>query len=264
MNDKTKKMPLYFFGHGSPMNAIEDNHFTQSLTRMGKNMEVPKGILMISAHWQSRGTWVTGMQKPKTIHDFYGFPKALFDVQYPASGEPEMAKRIISQIENEKVKLDDQEWGLDHGTWAILKHIFPKANIPVVQLSLDINKSLREHFELAKELKFLREQGVIIMGSGNIVHNLKEMNRKMMIKPHDWAIEFDEWTKRMLIDGNYGALVDNPLESKAGKLSIPTLEHYIPLLYVLGAADQSDQLSFDFEEIHNASLSMRCFHLSRF
>lgn len=256
------KMPTLFLGHGSPMNAIENNEFTKALLKLGSNLPRPKAILMISAHWETNGTWVTGMEKPKTIHDFYGFPKALFDIQYPASGLPKLANDLSTKIVDPNIRVENAKWGLDHGTWSVLRHIFPNADIPVLQLSIDRTKPMGFHFEMGEKLKYLRNQGVMIMGSGNIVHNLKEISWDVNAKPHDWAIEFDEWVKEKLVSRNFKPLVNEPLSSRAGKLSVPTLEHYLPLLYVLGASESKDVISFDYEGIQNASASMRCFQLS--
>lgn len=169
------KMPVLFLGHGSPMNAIEDNDFSQSLREMGKSLPTPNAILVISAHWETRGVMVTGMSEPKTIHDFYGFPKALFEVEYPAPGSPSLAKEISSAVSEPDISVDLNQWGLDHGTWSVLRHIFPKNDIPVVQLSLDMTQPMKFHFEMGKKLRFLRDMGVMIMGSGNIVHNLRQI-----------------------------------------------------------------------------------------
>ncbi|MDP7321502.1 MAG: 4,5-DOPA dioxygenase extradiol [Bacteriovoracaceae bacterium] len=253
-----KKMPVLFLGHGNPMNAIQENKFTQSLNQLGENLPRPKAILMISAHWETNGVFVTGMERPKTIHDFGGFPKELFEVQYPAPGAPEIAKNVSNEIEKPNIKIDINKWGLDHGTWSVLKHIFPNADVPVFQLSLDRTKPMEFHFEMGKKLKFLREQGVMIMGSGNIVHNLKEVNWKPDAKAYDWAIEFDKWVKNKIDNKNYEPLFKEALNSQAGKLSIPTLEHYLPLLYTLGASDESDELTYDYEGIDMSSMSMRC------
>ncbi len=253
-----KKMPTLFLGHGSPMNAIEDNDFTQSLQKLGKSLPKPKAILMVSAHWETNGIWVTGMEKPKTIHDFYGFPKELFDVQYPALGAPQIAINVSKTIKEPSIGIENNKWGLDHGTWSVLKHIFPNADVPVFQLSLDRNQPINFHFELGKQLSFLREQGVMIMGSGNIVHNLREITWGEDARPHDWAIEFDEWTKNKLIERDFASLISDPLKSREGKLSIPTLEHYLPLLYVLGTSSEKDTLVFDYEGIQLSSMSMRC------
>ncbi|MDD0851657.1 4,5-DOPA dioxygenase extradiol [Halobacteriovorax sp. GB3] len=256
--NKKKKMPVLFLGHGSPMNAISNNTFTQKLEEIGQIVEKPKAILIISAHWETRGSWVTGMEWPKTIHDFYGFPKELYEVQYVAPGSPEMANEIAKKINDPRINVDQKEWGLDHGTWSVLKFLYPKADVPIVQLSLDATKPMSYHFELGKKLKFLREQGVLIVGSGNIVHNLRQINFDKEARPHDWAIEFDNWVKEKLTRRDFKPLYENALDTQAGRLSIPSIEHYTPLLYILGASDQSDKLTFDYEGIESASLSMRC------
>lgn len=252
-------MPIMFVGHGSPMNTLADNDFTQSMRRVAKTLPKPKAILAISAHWETRGTWVTGMNKPKTIHDFFGFPQALFDFQYPALGNSTLANIISNTILDPKVEVDSKQWGIDHGTWSVLAHLFPDAKIPVVQLSIDSKKPLSYHFELGQKLKFLREQGVLILGSGNIVHNLSLINWNTNAKPFNWNLEFDEWVKNKLTDRDFNSLKNDPIKSQAGKLSIPTLEHYIPLLYVIGASHDNESLVFDYEGYQNASMSMRSF-----
>jgi len=251
-------MPTLFIGHGSPMNAIEKNNFTQTLGDLANNFQKPKAILMISAHWMTRGTWVTSMAQPKTIHDFYGFPEELFKVNYPAPGMPELALAVRQNISQPPISTDDHQWGLDHGTWSILKHIYPHADIPVVQLSLDMSQPASYHFELGKQLQFLRKQGVLIMGSGNIVHNLGEIEWDSTAKPYDWAIEFDEWMKKNLNDRNFKSIYSDYEKTSAGKLSVPTPDHFYPLMYVLGASNNTDTLKFDFEGFQNASISMRC------
>lgn len=251
------KMPIIFIGHGSPMNAIENNSYTQSLNHVGKILPKPKAILMISAHWMTKGTWVTHMKNPKTIHDFYGFPQELFDVNYPAPGNPELAEKINLQITDPNISLDENDWGLDHGTWAVLKHVYPKADVPIVQLSLDMTKPAEFHFELGRKLNSLRDQGILIMGSGNIVHNLRRISWEENAKPFDWAVEFDEWSKKNLSDRNFNEMIRNHLKSEAGRLSVPTPDHYYPLLYILGASDEKDQVHFDYEGMQNGSISMR-------
>lgn len=251
------KMPIYFIGHGSPMNALEKNAFTQSLESMRKLCPDPKAILCISAHWMSEGVWITHMQSPRTIHDFYGFPQALFEIQYPAPGHPELATQISQAISSPRINLDNEMWGYDHGTWSVLRHIFPEAKIPVLQMSLYISQPASYHYHLGTKLKILRDQGVLIIGSGNMVHNLRRMKWEDEAKPYDWAIDFDDWLKGRLVERDHKALVEDYLATESGRLSIPTPEHYYPLLYILGASDKDDELHFEFEEIHNASISMR-------
>lgn len=255
-------MPVLFLGHGSPMNALAENAFSKTLNGLGKSLPRPKAILMVSAHWMTKGTWVTHMEKPKTIHDFSGFPKELFDVQYPANGSPRLAEEIHQKIKNPKIQLDDKGWGLDHGTWSVLKHLYPKADVPVVQLSLDLNEPPSYHFELGEKLRFLREEDVLIIASGNIVHNLGRLNWNEKAPAHTWAIEFDTWVKEKLEKKDFSALQNDVLKTDAGRLSVPTPEHYYPLLYILGAAKTEDKLKFEFEEMQNASISMRSFSFS--
>lgn len=250
-------MPTLFLAHGSPTNAVVENEFTQTLSKLGAKLPRPKAILMVSAHWEANGSFVTGMENPRTIYDFNGFPKELYEVQYPARGNPILAQYIASKLSASKVGIDDK-WGLDHGTWSVLKHLYPKADIPVLQLSLDRTKPLAFHLEFGRQLKFLRREGVMIMGSGNIVHNLREIDWKETAPPYDWAIQFDEWTKEKILARDRIAFVDKVLDSKEGQLSIPTLEHYLPLLYILGASDDEDSVTFDYEGFQNASMSMRC------
>lgn len=260
---KTPKLPVVFLGHGSPMNAIAENNFTRTLNLLGKDLPKPEAILCISAHWMTEGSWLTHMESPKTIHDFYGFPQALFDVQYPAKGNAALAESISKDIVQPKLHLDNEIWGLDHGTWSVLKHMYPDANIPVIQLSLNMVQSPEYHYSLGKELARLRERGVLIVGSGNIVHNLRTIKWDEKAPAYPWAVEFDEWAKSKIEKRDYKALYQDALKSEAGRLSVPTLDHYLPLLYILGASDEKDQLKFEYEEMQNASISMRCLSLGR-
>jgi 4,5-DOPA dioxygenase extradiol len=255
---KDKKMPVLFIGHGSPMNAIAKNDFTETLANLARKIPTPKAILCVSAHWMSEGTWITHMKNPKTIHDFYGFPQALFDVQYPAPGSPEIADEIRQSIQGQKIHADDEMWGIDHGTWSVLRHMYPAAQIPLMQLSVYMEQPGSYHYNLGQELHRLRSQGILILGSGNIVHNLRKINWETYSTPHDWAIEFDEWAKKKIEQREFAALVEDALSTPAGKLSIPTPDHYYPLLYTLGASDKQDEIKFEYEGIHNASISMRC------
>ncbi len=251
-------MPTIFIGHGSPMNAIQNNAFTKTLITMAANLPQPKAILCISAHWLTEGTWVTGMQQPRTIHDFYGFPPELFDIQYPAPGSPEIASLVQSVVTDPSIQTDQEIWGLDHGTWSVLRHMYPNANVPVLQLSINHTRPFEFHYELGKQLRILREKEILIVGSGNIVHNLRKIKWEQNAEPYDWAVEFDQWVKDEIEKRNFSKLVmDQVTESKNGKLSIPTTEHYIPLLYVLGASNDKDSLHFDYDGIENASISMR-------
>lgn len=255
-------MPTIFFGHGSPMNAIQDNAYTRSLSSLGEKLPVPEAILCVSAHWMTRGTWITHMEKPKTIHDFYGFPQPLFDIQYPAPGSPDIAKLVQKEVNEPKIQLNE-DWGLDHGTWAVLKFLYPKANIPVMQLSLDMTQPPEYHFKLGQKLAKLREKGVLIIGSGNIVHNLRTIKWESNAAPYDWAIEYDEWSKEKLLKRDFKALQTDVVKTQAGRLSVPTMDHYYPLLYILGASNIKDEMRFEYEEIQNSSISMRSFSFGR-
>lgn len=255
----SQRMPVLFVGHGSPMNAIENNPYTQMLGQLAKKIEKPKAILVISAHWMSEGTWVLGMDKPKTIHDFYGFPQELFDVQYPAPGSPETAKLIESSIIDPRINNDLEQWGLDHGTWSVLRHMYPEAEVPVLQMSLYMARSPEYHFNLGQQLSKLRDQGILILASGNLVHNLRRMDWTTHAKPHDWAVEFDAWLKTKIEARDFSALINDFHKTEAGKLSVPTMDHFLPMHYILGAADSKDELRFEFEELHNAAISMRTF-----
>lgn len=251
------KMPALFIGHGSPMNAIQTNAYTKFLGDVVSKIPLPTAILCISAHWMTDGTWVTKMDNPKTIHDFYGFPQPLFDIQYPAPGSPELAADIQKLVSNPVIHADTEEWGLDHGTWAVLRHMYPEANIPVLQLSLNMNKPGEYHFKLGQELAKLRERGVLIVGSGNIVHNLRQIRWESNAKPLDWALEFDEWSKQKILQRDNKALQDDVLKTQAGRLAVPTMDHYYPLHYIMGLASNEDEIKFEYEEIQNASISMR-------
>lgn len=255
----TTRMPLLFIGHGSPMNAIEDNAFTQMLAALSPTLPRPKAILIISAHWVSQGTWVTGMAKPRTIHDFHGFPAPLFDIQYPAPGNPKIAELVQQMITSPPIHNDLATWGIDHGSWSVLRHLYPHADIPVVQMSIDIAQPPEYHFQIGQQLAPLRDQGVLIIGSGNLVHNLAKINWQANATPYDWAHEFDAWTKQKLESRDFNALLHDVDKTAAGKLSVPSMEHYYPLHYILGAADAKDELRFEFEEIHLASIAMRTF-----
>lgn len=257
--NKPTKMPVLFIGHGSPMNALADNQYTQMLNSLGKSLPAPKAILMVSAHWMTRGTWVTAMPKPRTIHDFGGFPKALFEVQYPAPGSPELARTISERIKSPQIGEDLQEWGLDHGTWSILRHIYPNADIPVVQLSLDMTKPASFHYELGKQLSFLRDENVLVIASGNVVHNLRFIEWDEHAKPHSFAVEFDQWIEENTHAKKDAELVKNYLDHKDGQLSNPTQDHYFPFLVMLGAAHGSTEVKTIYSEIQNASISMRSF-----
>lgn len=255
-------MPVLFIGHGSPMNAIAENDYTRCLNNIAKTLPTPNAILCISAHWMSEGTWITHMAHPRTIHDFFGFPKQLFDVQYPAPGAPKIAEEIQSLVKNYRINLDDEMWGLDHGTWSVLRHLYPQANIPVLQLSISMPQPPEYHFALGQALRPLRNKGILILGSGNIVHNLKLIRWEEDANPYSWAEEFDLWVKAKLEQRDFDALIQNATSTESGRLSIPTPDHWFPLLYVIGASDAQDTLRFEFEGIQNASISMRTFQFN--
>jgi len=250
----TQRFPVIFAGHGSPMNAIEDNRFSQTWGDLGASLEQPKAILCISAHWQTGGSQVTAMEQPKTIYDFYGFPPELYQQVYPAPGSPELAKQVQSALGPTPVVLD-QAWGLDHGTWSVLMHMFPKADVPVVQLSLDATQPEAYHFELAKRLLPLREQGVLVLGSGNIVHNLRLLSFEG--RPLDWALEADARSKQLIETHDYQGMLQFPNSSRAARLAVPTNEHFLPLLYVLALHQEGEELHFFNEDVSLGSLSMR-------
>jgi 4,5-DOPA dioxygenase extradiol len=251
----TPEMPVFFFGHGSPMNAIEQNEFTLGWKNSIKNLPKPNAILCISAHWETKGTFVTAMEKPKTIHDFGGFPQALFDVQYPAPGDLALANDIKSTIKKTTVE-HDLEWGLDHGTWSVLNVIYPEANIPVLQMSIDYTQSAQYHYDLAKELAALRKKGVLIIGSGNIVHNLGMLAWNQPEKGFDWAIEANTKIKNFITARDHKSLINFRDQGPEFKLSIPTPEHYLPLLYVLALQGEKQNASFFNDKTVMGSIAM--------
>ena len=259
--ENTIRQPMYFIGHGSPMNAIQNNSFTQSLEKIGQSFtEKPAVILVISAHWLTRGTLVTNSENNTTIYDFGGFPDELHQVKYPTKGSPETAKEVKLSIKSTIIQ-DDTRWGLDHGAWTVLKHIFPKADIPVIQLSIDATKPPLYHFELAQELKLLRKKGVLIIGSGNIVHNLRQISFDEYALPFEWAVEFDQNVKSFLQKRDYKQLINYSNLGTSAQLSVPTNDHYLPMLYILGLSEPNDNMEFTYEEIQNSSISMRCFKM---
>jgi 4,5-DOPA dioxygenase extradiol len=256
------RMPVLFLGHGSPMNAIEDNAYRRSWqalgTRFGDQYAPPQLILCISAHWLTQGWQLTAMAQPKTIHDFGGFPQALFDQQYPAPGAPTAAREIAAYVTHPPLGLDEHQWGLDHGAWAVLKPMFPDATIPTMQLSMDYDRPASEHFALGRQLAALRDHGVLIVGSGNIVHNLRAMKRDAASdEAYDWALEFDRTIGEQVQTGNLAALQDFQKLGQVAKLAHPTFEHYLPLLYAAGAATDQDDVSFFNTDFQGASISMR-------
>jgi 4,5-DOPA dioxygenase extradiol len=252
----TDLMPVFFFGHGNPMNALEPNTYTRGWAAIGSQVPRPKAVLAISAHWYFPGTSVTAMAAPRTIHDFGGFPPELYRVTYPAPGDPTLANHVQSLLEPISVGRDEQ-WGLDHGTWAVLRHVFPRANVPVVQLSIDETKPAAFHYEIGKRLGPLRDEGVLIIGSGNLVHNLHAYAwGRRAVKPFDWAIRFEEQVRELLLSADDGPLITYQTLGHDAMLSVPTPDHYLPLLYVLGLRREGDQVSFPVEGVDGGSVSM--------
>lgn len=253
----TEKMPVLFLGHGSPMNAIEENEFVSTFRKLGQQLVKPHAILCISAHWETKGTFVTAMQNPRTIHDFGGFPQTLFDIQYPAPGSPELATETKNLIHKTEVGLDDK-WGLDHGAWSVIKHLYPQANIPVIQMSIDYSQPAKYHYELAKEISSLRQKGVLIIGSGNMVHNLRavEWDRLNEEFAFNWAMEANEKMKDFILNGDHQSLIDYRSQGTAFDLAIPTPEHYMPLLYTLALQEKKDTIKIFNDKPVGGSLTM--------
>ena len=254
----TEKMPVLFLGHGSPMNAIEENEFVTGFRNAGKSIPKPNAILCISAHWETKGTYVTAMEKPATIHDFGGFPPALNNVQYPAPGNPELAKQTKELVKKTNIGLD-QQWGLDHGAWSVLKHFYPDASIPVIQMSIDYSQPPQYHYELAKEISSLRNKGVLITGSGNMVHNLGMLAwDKLNTDDYafDWAKEAGDKMKKYILSGDHASLIDFKSQGKSFGLAIPTPEHYLPLLYVLALSEKNEKISLFNDKAVAGSLLM--------
>ena len=250
-------MPVLFIGHGSPMNGIEYNEFSNNWANLAKEIPTPKAVLVISAHWLSHGTKITAMDFPKTIHDFGGFPQALFDVQYPAPGNSELAKETATMIKLADVELA-HDWGLDHGAWTVVRHMYPEANIPVLQLSIDYTKGSQYHYDLAKELSSLRKKGVLIIGSGNMVHNLRMVSFDKLDKEFgfDWAVEMNDIFKKNISSYNHDALINYESLGSAAKLAIPTPDHYYPLLYSLGLQNENEEATIFNDKLIAGSLTM--------
>lgn len=254
----TEKMPLLFLGHGNPMNAIEENQFVRGFRAMAKELPQPNAILCVSAHWETRGTQVTAMENPRTIHDFGGFPRELYDVQYPAPGSPSLATSTKDTVQQTPVELD-YDWGLDHGAWSVIKHLYPEANVPVVQLSLDVHKKPKEHYDLAKELATLRRKGVLIIGSGNMVHNLRMVDWQNLNKvdyAFDWAQEARTGMNDFIRHDNHQALIDYHAHGRAFQLAVPTPEHFLPLLYVLALKEKDEAITLFNDHPVGGSLTM--------
>lgn len=255
----SEKMPALFLGHGSPMNAIEENEFVRGFRNIAKTIPLPRAILCVSAHWETNGTFVTAMANPKTIHDFGGFPKALYEVQYPAPGSPRVATEIKQQIQKTDVLLDNDQWGLDHGAWSVIKHLYPNADIPVLQLSLDRQSPAQYHYDLAKELYALRKKGVLIIGSGNMVHNLGMVAWDRMNEvgfAFDWAQQASQAMRQCIITKDHSRLISYQSQGKAFQLAVPTPEHFLPLLYALALQDEKDEISLFNDKALAGSLTM--------
>jgi 4,5-DOPA dioxygenase extradiol len=256
--DSTDLMPVLFVGHGSPMNAIEENEFVFKWRALGDSIPWPKAILCISAHWETSGTFVTAMPKPSTIHDFGGFPKELYDVQYPAPGSPELAFEVKRAVSSTSVGLDEK-WGLDHGSWSVIKNIYPEANVPVVEMSMDYKLTPQYHYDLAKQLALFRRKGVLIIGSGNIVHNLRMISWEHASEPEfgfDWALRSNELFKRLILDNNHKDLINYQALGREVQMAVPTPDHFLPLLYTLALKEPNETLSFFNDKPVMGSLSM--------
>lgn len=261
----TDQMPVLFIGHGSPMNAIEENEFVNNWRDLGKTLPRPNAILVISAHWETSGTQVTAMERPRTIHDFGGFPKALFDVQYPAPGSPELARDVKSIVKTTDILLD-QKWGLDHGAWSIINRLYPNADIPVIQMSLDYYQTPRYHYDLAKELASLRHKGVLIIGSGNMVHNLRMVAWDKLNADaygYDWALEANEKMKQFILSGDHTSMVNFRNQGRAFDLAIPSPEHFIPSLYALALKEENEKIDFFNDKAVAGSLTMTSFKIEK-
>lgn len=256
--ENTPRMPVLFVGHGSPMNAIEENEFVEGWRHLGKTLPRPKAILVVSAHWETKGTFVTAVPKPQTIHDFGGFPKALFDVQYPAPGSPELANETKRIVTKTTVGLDEK-WGLDHGAWSVIRRIYPEADIPVIEMSMDYSQGPQYHYELGKQLAALRNRGVLIIGSGNLVHNLRMVAWDKMNEPEygfDWAIQANDKFKQLIQSGNHKELINYTALGREVQLAIPTPDHYLPLLYTLALKEENEAVSFFNDKPVMGSLTM--------
>ena len=251
------KMPVLFVGHGSPMNGVEDNEFSRYWKKLASEIQKPKAVLCISAHWLTKGTFVTAMEKPQTIHDFGGFPQALSGIQYPAPGNPTLAEETAKLITSINVDLD-HDWGLDHGTWTVVRHMYPNADIPVLQLSIDYNQPAQYHYDLAKQLISLRKRGVLILGSGNMVHNLGMVAWDKLNESYgyDWAIEMNSVFKRKIEEKDHTSLINYEKLNRSAKLAIPTPDHYYPLIYTLALQDEKDPISFFNDKPMAGSLTM--------
>lgn len=255
METNNTRLPVFFFGHGSPMNALGDNEFTRTWSESVRDLPIPKAVICISAHWETGGTLITAMEKPRTIHDFAGFPPRLHNISYPAPGDPSLARELADTVNKAGVK-PDYSWGLDHGCWSVIKFLYPDANVPVLQLSLNYNKKPSEHIEIARELSTFRDRGVLITGSGNIVHNLGAIDWSNPDGGYDWALEASESLKQIITSGNIDKLADYRSLGREVSMSIPTPEHFLPLLYALALKNENESISFMNDKVIMGSLSM--------
>jgi len=260
---RRERFPSVFFGHGSPMNALQDNRYSTAWRQFGERNRTPRAILAISAHWYISGTAVTINAAPRTIHDFGGFPKELYEVQYPAAGDPQLAHRVQELLSPFEVALD-ASWGLDHGTWSVLRHVYPAADIPIVQLSIDASRPPAFHHEIGRALAPLRSEDILIVGSGNVVHNLKHYDWSGNAnREYDWSGRFEQQVKELIVEASHDALIDYKRLGTDATLSIPTLEHFLPLLYVLGTRAGDDTVTFPVEGIEGGSISMLSVELNQ-
>ena len=252
-----KKMPVLFLSHGSPMNVVLDNEYTRSLTKLGQELEEPKAIIIISAHWKTRGTYITYSKKPRQIYDFYGFPEEIYNIKYEADGGEKYAKMIANELKVEGAELTD-EWGLDHAAWGVLKYLYPNANIPTFEISLNALLTEEQHYNIGKKLSKFRAEGILIIGSGDIVHNLRAANYDIYAKPHEWAEAFDNYIVNAVKNYNYKTLINYKDLGEISKLAVPTDEHFLPLLYVVGAQEEDDKIEVIHQSVQNSSVSMTC------
>jgi 4,5-DOPA dioxygenase extradiol len=250
-------MPGLFIGHGSPMNAVQDNAFTRSIAALAEMVGRPEGILVVSAHWMTRGSRLTTSDRPRQIYDFYGFPEELYRIVYRPAGAAQIAQLILGRLDGHEI-LGDAGWGLDHASWAILRHMYPDADVPVVELSLDVHKDEQSHYRLGEKLRPLRDDGILIIGSGNVVHNLGMMNPRVAAEPYPWAVEFEQFAREAVLTGAHERLVNYRQAGRAAALAVPTNEHYLPLLYAAALADEGEKVGIIHEGIQHASVSMMC------
>ncbi len=267
MDEDSGSMPVLFVGHGSPMNIVSKNSFTEDLATTAAELPKPKAILVVSAHWLTSGTYVGCMKKPRTIYDFYGFPAELYKIRYPCSGAPQEAEFVTQTVKSSKV-VCNSDWGLDHASWAVLKHMYPNADIPVFEMSVDYSpyndwrpKSMEHHYKLATELAPLRKKGVLIIGSGNIVHNLGLIDYDIDTKPYEWAVKFDEKVKQNMLRGDHAALLNYLEIGQEAQYAVPTLDHYLPMIYAIALQQKGEELKFIHEGFQNGSVSMRAFQI---